>query len=284
MSDSRSSQLTTQRSHLPRKLVIVFLLAIDAALGLLYLFQQKPAAPVLGRTLLIDLGLGLAAGVGARLTLGERHWFVRFVAGMAALIAGLATLGILSHWRLGIGPLQFWRADVDWFDLAQLSLGMIPVILTISAWIRPATANAGIGVSSPPQVEPVARASASAFVVEPRAAPLVVEPVPHRPEPKRGRKTSPPSSRVHPRTRPLKAKAAPALSIKAPAAHPKRRSFGRRPQMHFSKQEKHLCPYCLEPVERNDPRGVVECKICHALHHADCWEITGTCQVPHYNA
>jgi ribosomal protein L37AE/L43A len=47
--------------------------------------------------------------------------------------------------------------------------------------------------------------------------------------------------------------------------------------------EVHRCPYCLEPVKRNDPRGVVECDVCHTLHHADCWAITGTCQVPHYN-
>jgi hypothetical protein len=23
------------------------------------------------------------------------------------------------------------------------------------------------------------------------------------------------------------------------------------------------------------------CPICHTHHHADCWEVTGTCQVPH---
>jgi ribosomal protein L37AE/L43A len=43
----------------------------------------------------------------------------------------------------------------------------------------------------------------------------------------------------------------------------------------------HKCPFCLEDVRRNDPRGVEECPICHTLHHADCWEITGMCQVPH---
>jgi hypothetical protein len=29
---------------------------------------------------------------------------------------------------------------------------------------------------------------------------------------------------------------------------------------------------------------VVECEICHTLHHADCWAITGACQVPHFTA
>jgi ribosomal protein L37AE/L43A len=47
--------------------------------------------------------------------------------------------------------------------------------------------------------------------------------------------------------------------------------------------EEHRCPYCLDPVSRNDPRGVKECDVCHTLHHADCWAITGVCQVPHLN-
>jgi hypothetical protein len=29
---------------------------------------------------------------------------------------------------------------------------------------------------------------------------------------------------------------------------------------------------------------VVECDVCHALHHKDCWDITGFCQVPHLNS
>jgi hypothetical protein len=42
-----------------------------------------------------------------------------------------------------------------------------------------------------------------------------------------------------------------------------------------------VCPYCLEQVLPNDPRGVVTCEICGTPHHADCWAITGKCEVPH---
>jgi hypothetical protein len=45
----------------------------------------------------------------------------------------------------------------------------------------------------------------------------------------------------------------------------------------------HRCPFCLETVEKNDPRGVKICKICHTHHHADCWDVTGACQVPHHH-
>lgn len=43
------------------------------------------------------------------------------------------------------------------------------------------------------------------------------------------------------------------------------------------------CPYCFDIVKRNDPRGVRVCPVCGAPHHADCWAITGKCQVPHLN-
>jgi hypothetical protein len=57
-----------------------------------------------------------------------------------------------------------------------------------------------------------------------------------------------------------------------------------KPKLLLSGQEEHRCPYCLELIDPDDRRGVVECKICHTLHHADCWAITGACQVPHFTA
>ncbi len=43
----------------------------------------------------------------------------------------------------------------------------------------------------------------------------------------------------------------------------------------------HRCPYCLEIVQGRDRRGVVVCADCKTRHHADCWAVTGMCQVPH---
>jgi hypothetical protein len=51
--------------------------------------------------------------------------------------------------------------------------------------------------------------------------------------------------------------------------------------VNLGKQTTSVCPYCLEEVLPRDPRGRVVCKICGTPHHRDCWEITGTCQVPH---
>jgi ribosomal protein L37AE/L43A len=82
----------------------------------------------------------------------------------------------------------------------------------------------------------------------------------------------------------------PVIGRPAPAIRPMRaktrRLSSRRDQpavVRLAVHEEHRCPFCLEPVKRNDPRGVVECQVCHTLHHKDCWDITGSCQVPHLN-
>jgi hypothetical protein len=61
---------------------------------------------------------------------------------------------------------------------------------------------------------------------------------------------------------------------------------GRKPRktsIWLGEEVEHRCPYCLDLVEEHDPRGVKICPICHTYHHADCWAITGVCQVPHYH-
>lgn len=57
-----------------------------------------------------------------------------------------------------------------------------------------------------------------------------------------------------------------------------------RPKISLVGAEEHRCPYCLEEVDPNDPAGVVVCQVCHSYHHKSCWDITGTCQVPHSQA
>src|SRR5690606_17624502 len=72
------------------------------------------------------------------------------------------------------------------------------------------------------------------------------------------------------------AAARPARQRVAPAAP--RRTRRRRAAVHLARTETHVCPYCLEEVTKNDPRGVQVCKVCKTWHHRDCWDITGVCQ------
>ena len=55
----------------------------------------------------------------------------------------------------------------------------------------------------------------------------------------------------------------------------------RRAPVKLVGETEHRCPYCLEEMNPNDPAGVMICPVCHSYHHKACWDITGTCQVPH---
>jgi len=54
-----------------------------------------------------------------------------------------------------------------------------------------------------------------------------------------------------------------------------------KPKISLVGMEEHRCPFCLEEVDPQDPAGVMICPVCHSYHHKSCWDITGTCQVPH---
>jgi hypothetical protein len=75
------------------------------------------------------------------------------------------------------------------------------------------------------------------------------------------------------------------LPVLSPTPLPRKR-LGRK--MHDSirlvGKEELRCPYCLQIVERRDPKGIVICPICKSAHHKECWDITGSCQVPHNHA
>lgn len=46
-------------------------------------------------------------------------------------------------------------------------------------------------------------------------------------------------------------------------------------------EEEHVCPYCLEKVNKNDRKMI--CPECGTWHHQDCWDLTGACGVAHRN-
>ncbi len=83
------------------------------------------------------------------------------------------------------------------------------------------------------------------------------------------------------------------LQIRVPERHatPPASSPLSLPRKHFSRKTHHpvrligkeelRCPYCLQIIEPHERKTMVVCPICHAAHHKECWEITGSCQVPH---
>jgi hypothetical protein len=275
-------------------------------------FRQGSDFPLLLSTFLADASLGLIAGFGSRIFLRNRDGFVRTFVAILIAVLGMYLIGALTDWVLGVGPIlweqkfaqqlhqvhfdrNFFRriaalglgsrvlfdfSILDWADGVHLAVSLMMTVLALQAWRRPHTALTPVSVQEPVEIAPM-----------PTPAPRVNRS-------RRGRRTTassngrarsqrPASLRVNsqPRARAHSNNGSRAtVRTMEPVLRPKKkRLFQRKSKIQLAMVEEHRCPYCLDPVSRNDPRGVKECEVCHTLHHADCWAITGVCQVPHLN-
>jgi hypothetical protein len=255
-------------NNLFRKLVLLFLLTATYALGLILLLPKVPWFPLVLFAVFADGAVAVVAGFSTRLLLSGCSWFTR--TSMAALlpVAGMAILGYFSDREIGLDVYALRLGYLSWVDVIQLSAGIMASWATLWAWGRPKRREAPTGNS----VEPVR----SAQVVEPRRV-QSTRSWSLGTRLRLGSSLAPQSRRIS-RVRPRLAPGTPSRPRRA------RRSLLQRPHVTLALVEEHRCPYCLEPVLRTDGRGVKECEVCHTLHHADCWAITGSCQVPHLNS
>jgi hypothetical protein len=292
------STYDTERSdeawHLLRKVFLLLLVVIASALGLVLLSRQPSNMPLVLFNILADASLGFLVGAATRLALKDRNAFIQGLSSAAISVIGLAVLGYFTSWKSGIGPwgtglvpvhwldslhvalrlpIRFGSSRMDLLDLAHIVIAVDTSWLVLRVW-KQGTRVGGQGSVPSARVKRPARSRAQRSTAVPAA------PAPKRNLPaaaglgaRIGRKklSRPMISRPAAEIRPLRPKP--------------RRSIGsrRRPAVQLAVFEEHRCPYCLEPVNRNDARGVVECQVCHTLHHKDCWDITGNCQVPHLN-
>ena len=275
MSNSSTPPSPALQSELPRKLALLFLLSISTTIGIYFFFRTRPETNLLLRNFFADILLGLVAGFAVRILLKKRNWFIRVIAGTAALITGLLLLGMMTRWQTGIGPLTFWRKSVDWSGLTQIFFGTNCMLLAMLAWRNKTQIAATVISTTSPAGNPT---------------PTGTHPVLPSPKSRRKRKQARPvpeeiqpaheTIRIGIPEKPVITRKQNAKTESKTVPRPSRKNTIIR----LSSVEKHLCPYCLEPVMPKDPRGIVECETCHTLHNGDCWAIAGACQVPHFTA
>jgi len=268
-----------EQYHLLRKLAILLLLVASASLWMYILFdEERLDLTIIVQEISAGACIALVAGLGAQLILSKRDGFFRFVAAMTGDVAGVYLLGFVSDGRYGISKFGWLPKAIDYDGLNLIGLGFIivlfisllfrrtrTVIIPESVQVLPSERDSDI--SSNVQIEPMDSGQASRVSFPRVSWSGFFAPNSHQAGPSNGR-----SSR---RIQPAKVK---------PMAAPKQRSRRRgKARVQLALVEEHRCPYCLELVSRSDPHGVAECKVCHALHHKDCWDITGSCQVPHLN-
>lgn len=267
-----------ERYNLLRKLTIVLLLVIAASLWLYILFRehrlqystsiQEIAAGVI---------LAIIAGLGAQLMLSQRDGFIRFVAAMTADVAGIYLLGFVSRGKYGISQFGWLPKAIDYDGLNLIGIGFIIILFMCLLFRRTRI----IVIPEPRQdFAPISEPEISApMQIEPSNSISIANDRPHI----SWSRFFTPGSLSRVRTNGRRSGMIQPAKVATPVIAPKRRRRNKKARVQLALVEEHRCPYCLETVSRSDPHGVVECKVCHTLHHKDCWDITGSCQVPHLN-
>lgn len=259
-------------------LVALFTSVVGLVLFLLFLVNDLVPPVVLKYALVATLGL--AAGFASRRLLAGRNIFLKLVSSLLGLFIALGVLNVASRGFIGLNLLRAYPSISSWDGVVSFGLSAVFAWLALAAWAGPLRE----------------------VIVEPRYVPAP-EPAPR---PARRTTSRPRRSSARLSTSPLavsftawRERTAAQLSSLLPAtggtttrrkkarkatklkAKPARAARRRLPAVYLSAEEEHLCPYCLEAVVKNDRRGVKICKVCKTWHHADCWAITGVCQVPH---
>lgn len=272
-----SLEAQPEQYHLIRKLAIVLLLVAASSLWLYILFRERYLPyPTAVQEIGAGLVIAIVSGLGAQLMMSQREGFMRFVVSMAADVAGVYLLGFVSNGKYGISKFGWLPSSMDYDGLNLIGIGFI-IVAFMSLLFRRTRV---IVVPDSLQVIPPDRDSEISFSTPMETTSSISISHSERPRISWSRLFTP-SSAPHPRSngrhsgmvRPAKS---------APAMAPKRRRR-QKARVQLALVGEHRCPYCLDTVARSDPRGIKECPVCHTLHHKDCWDITGFCQIPHLN-
>ena len=308
MSSTFSPTYARESDSFMRKLTIVLLLVVNASLGIVLWFRVNSDLPLILSTFFADATIGMVAGYGSRITFRNWNLATHYVAAILAVIVGMSLVGSLTKSVLGVGPFSlqpetknqlrslsfdstlpsqlrdlkidpattFDFSKMNASDAAHLAVSLLLAAMSLQAWRGAARQVIEVEPLGHAQVEVEPRAVGVSLGLAESHEPRIHQPVTWFRSP--GVSAAP-----RPRIRTKKwTKSAARNEAKATSS---RRSRSRRkPKIQLAVVEEHRCPYCLDPVMRNDSRGVQECEVCHALHHADCWAITGFCQVPHLNS
>jgi hypothetical protein len=287
-SPARAERATHSRMLL-RRLATVFLVGLVGGVGLSFVgLANRTIAPV-AFGWATCASLGLISGFSARRALRDHTALLRTLAGIASVIISMLFIGWISGGDAGLVLHRQGRPAADWNGLLQVTIGAASATLAMAAWNHRRLRTPADLTQRTPYAEGQRQ-------VDRRPSPgLTGRAVAALQGASRGLQTG---VAIHAGRfrRGLARRARGWKSLwqgswlserlpqwNLPAGFLRRRESIQPGRVRLLGVEEHRCPYCLDVVERHDPRGVVTCKVCHTRHHADCWAVTGMCQVPHHH-
>jgi hypothetical protein len=274
-------------------LVVLFTMTFAAGMLSLYLINRI-WLPVTLKYEIVAF-TALAAGLLSRRLLSRFSRLLRFSTGLFALISSLALLFRLTQGYIGIEMVWNSANGADWDGLLQLGVGLVVIFLALQARFDRVER-----VPHAPEVEEEVASEEEHEAMNSRKSKISIS----RPAvftgkywqkrwEKRPRISTSNAIRIGEDVRSRRSNGTIRVDKKKQrnlkVAKTKKLDFrrvlslGRRKAVQLSNQVDFMCPYCLEDVVPNDPRGIEVCKVCGTPHHADCWAVTGVCQIPHQN-
>ncbi len=306
MSSLSNPSTARESDSFMRKMMILLLLVVNTSLGIVLWFRANQELPLLLSTFFADATLGIVAGFGSRIVYRNWNLVAQYLVAILSVVTGMILMGLLTRSVLGIGPfglqkevssqirqltfdntlpgqlralqinpetvIDFSRMDAS--DVAHLAGSLLLAVMSLQAWRKTVRQVIEVEPLGHSQIEVEPRSTVGVSVAPERSnGSGIHQPVSWFRSPG-GAATPTPRIRSKNRVKPM---------TRNDAKSPRRSRSRRKSHIQLAVVEEHRCPYCLDAVSRNDARGVKECDVCHTLHHADCWAITGFCQVPHLN-
>jgi hypothetical protein len=233
--------------------------------------------------------IGITSGFATRWSLGSRSELLRSIVAVAMAVSALIVLGMITWGAAGIKVLYI-HEDIDWNGLGQVIVAGSSALIALRAWswrdrvlipppdslpepiiqhdqLSNGSAQPGLPIPVSGRTNHRRRVRSRASIISNVSRPFIVPRwrVPHWKLPR----WKLPPLRM-PRV------SVPNINLRGLFGIPES-------QVKFTGAAEQRCPYCLDAIIKNDPRGVHACPICHTPHHADCWAMTGVCQIPHFH-
>lgn len=290
------------------KMLIAITQTVLGSVILLLTFLVRQVVGIFVLKYAIILAVGVLAGFSARRFLYENTQILQLLVAWIAAVLSSAALEILSYGFIGINLFTSPNQLPDWQGLIELALMSFSAWMVIAAFQSEPSFESEFTPEPPMPKEPPALQKISnppRLSLKSRILNIIPSSRNARVDGKlsvlgsgrNGAKKTLKSSLLKLKTKRAKSQELTKISgirPKSPLTIPRRknkkiarikkkrlRKNKHAADVKFVGAQEHSCPYCLELVAANDPRGVMVCSICNTQHHADCWGITGACQIPH---